>query len=85
MHQSEKGVAETAVEYLVTQGYRVQAFREEGKVFWIAEKSSECRFSACAAVELVGLHALYSARGREWGTKSDEPERYLSLMEAEDG
>jgi len=64
--------------YLVLQskGYRVSRKQADGLELWIAEGNG-LRFVADSTIELLGVMAVYEARGDSWRASDEEIEAFM--------
>ena len=65
---------------LVQKGFRITAdMPEEGTTSWFAE-NADVRICAFSPVSLLGLAALWGARGDGWREQSDELPLYDQIL-----
>jgi len=64
--------------YLVLQskGYQVSRLQTEETEFWIAEGNGH-RFVADSTIDLLGVIAVYEARGENWPASDEDLEMYM--------
>lgn len=68
---------------LVVKGFKVSAeFPEDKSADWCAD-NGQVRLAASSPVALLGLAALWEARGQNWRKGKNEPNLYDRVLEGE--
>ena len=72
--------------YLVLQskGYRVTRIDGDGTELWIAEGNG-LRFVAEGTIELLGVMAVYEARGEMWPASAEDTDAFMKRFYPELG